>query len=178
LFLLGAAKGWGFASVIRPPEKVDTGKTNEVRDALQYMVELTGNQYDVVCDLDATNPNRTVEQIQEAIKMAETLKPELVVSVTESRRSPYFNQVQGDPAQILFQVIPTDFKHSQDVPKTWDLNSSIYVYSRDFLLSNQDHKSCLHAKRIVGYVMPPESFCDIDTALDFRIVEFLMGRKK
>lgn len=174
LFLIGAAVGFEFFYVKRPLEKVDTGKVNEIRDAMQYMEELTGEKYDAVMDLDATNPNRDGHDLIHASELFfATPDAQVLVSVTPAHRNPYFNMVgSGLP-------ISTTWKRSQDAPPAFDLNCNIYIYSRDFLLSKQDHQSCLDVdkSRLVLYHMAPETFCDIDDELTFQVAEFLFKRR-
>ena len=60
----------------------------------------------------------------------------------------------------------------QDVPECFDMNASVYVYKRNALL---DHDT-LWLDDTVLYKMPPERSVDIDTEMDFKFVEFLLGQ--
>ena len=58
----------------------------------------------------------------------------------------------------------------QDVPACYDMNASIYVWSRDGLFQRR-HPFNADARL---FVMPEERSVDIDSPLDARIVRFLM----
>ena len=144
-----------FTTIKRPEHLDDVGKMAQIRDAVTIMEHRMSMQYDPIIDLDVTNPMRTVPDIQEMIDRSMFDDNACIVSVVPARRRPDFNQ------------IPLREKSEEDC---WDMNASIYVYRRKFLMQN-DHP--------VGpsteiYVMPEWTFCDIDTELDFKLVEFLM----
>ena len=61
----------------------------------------------------------------------------------------------------------------QDSPRCFDMNASIYVWSRSALfecptLFNTDTRL---------FIMPEECSFDIDSELDFEIVELIMGKR-
>ena len=59
----------------------------------------------------------------------------------------------------------------QDAPKTYDMNASIYMWTRDSLFS----EAPLFQEGTVLYVMPAERSVDIDTVLDFKLVSLLLS---
>ncbi len=58
----------------------------------------------------------------------------------------------------------------QDAPIVYELNASIYLYNRDYLLNT---KTILSNKTII-YEMHETSSVDIDREIDFLYVEFLI----
>jgi CMP-N,N'-diacetyllegionaminic acid synthase len=60
----------------------------------------------------------------------------------------------------------------QDSPKCYDMNASIYVWRRDALFDNPT----VFATDTRLFVMPEERSIDIDSELDFEIVELLMKK--
>ena len=62
----------------------------------------------------------------------------------------------------------------QDTPVVYSMNASIYFYDRSYLLSSK-RKSPITDKTCI-YEMDKISGIDIDTELDFQIVEFLMKK--
>jgi CMP-N-acetylneuraminic acid synthetase len=63
----------------------------------------------------------------------------------------------------------------QDAPKVYDMNASIYVYDRDFLLDEKINT--VFSNRSASLEMDEWSAFDIDTELDFQFIEFLVSKK-
>lgn len=157
--------------VMERPEELaedDTPKLAAIRHAWRTMEERTGLRYDMVIDLDGTNPMRNREDIDSCYSMMRRKSPETIVSAVKSRRNPYFNiaEIQNGKVRICKGG---DVFCRQSAPQCFDLNSSIYVYSRRFL--KDDSKLSPITDNTKLYVMPDEAFCDIDNELDFKIVE-------
>ena len=61
----------------------------------------------------------------------------------------------------------------QQAPVVYEHAASTYVLDPDYLRN----ASSLYEGRVIPYVMPVERCLDIDSALDFRIVEFLLQER-
>jgi CMP-N,N'-diacetyllegionaminic acid synthase len=61
----------------------------------------------------------------------------------------------------------------QDAPQTFDMNASIYIWTRKAILNSRS----LYNKKTILYEMPAYRSIDIDSKLDFKIVEFLLKNK-
>jgi len=143
-----------------------------IRDALLRSEEYYGNKFDYVVDLDATSPLREVDDILKAFELFKTKGYDNLFSVTPSHRSPYFNMIEVVDGKVKL-VKPSSFIRRQDVPETYDMNASIYIWKRDVLLNNDT----LFLENTGIYVMPKERSFDIDDEIDFKIVEFLLKEK-
>ncbi len=161
--------------VWRPKELAqdDTPKLDAIRHAVNWTEGFTDKQYHTIIDLDICNPLRTADDIQKALQLFKDKKAQTVVSVTPARRSPYFNMVEMDETGAVW-LFNTGYKvtRRQDIDPAFDLNCSIYVYDRDWLV-NPNNISPLQAD-CYAYVMQPWQFCDIDNEVDFKVCEFLM----
>lgn len=139
------------------------------QDSLARMEEKTGAPYDALMDLDITSPLRTAADIENAFaKKAERPDLDLVFSVTDARRNPWFNMVKvvGDHVE---QVIHSEFTGRQQAPEVYDVNASIYVFKRDFLASNTD--GMLWRGKIGVSVMMDTGIIDIDSEADYLLME-------
>ena len=98
-----------------------------------------------------------------------------VITGVPARRSPYFNMVELDQNGIARPPKPpkNKFFRRQDSPQCYDMNASIYVWKRKCLLDSDS----IWNEQTRLYVMSEVSM-DIDSELDFEIVEFLMSREK
>lgn len=139
------------------------------QDSLRRMEARAGQPYDWHMDLDITSPLRTAADVENAVNIKRQ-RPDLdlVFSVTEARRNPWFNMVKevGDHVE---QVIHSPFTARQQAPNVYDVNASIYVFERDFLANNTD--GMLWSGKIGVSVMMDTGIIDIDSEADFKLME-------
>lgn len=126
---------------------------------------------DLVIDLDITSPIRRVKDIENIIEEYNTEKYDLVFSVVEARRSPYFNMVERKTDGFYRKICVSNYTARQQAPKSYEMNASIYAYSPEFLQSSID-------RTILDYncgisVMPDFLVLDIDSEEDFQMMEYL-----
>lgn len=126
---------------------------------------------DVVIDLDITSPMRRVVDIENIIAEFNKGIYDLVFSVVEARRSPYFNMVENKSDGFYRKICKSDFTARQQAPKSYEMNASIYAYSPAFLRSDI-------IKTIIDYncgisVMPDYLVLDIDSEEDFAMMQYL-----
>ncbi|WP_243224834.1 cytidylyltransferase domain-containing protein [Microbacterium sp. CIAB417] len=176
--ILALAPGFGATGVVRRPAEMATdtaGKVPAIAHAVRATEERTGATYDVCVDLDATSPLRTVDDIRAAVAMFEKERPESLITGVEARRNPYFNLVEEQPdGTVAVSKKPDDaVLRRQDAPRCFDMNGSIYVWSREALLEDQ----VVFFPSTILYEMPPERSTDVDSEFDFRVVEWLMAQR-
>ena len=126
---------------------------------------------DVIIDLDITSPMRRILDIENIIEEYLTRKYDLVFSVVEARRSPYFNMVEEKADGYYRKICVSGYTARQQAPKSYEMNASIYAYSPRFLLSSID-------RTILDYncgisLMPDYLVLDIDSEEDFQMMEYL-----
>ncbi len=139
------------------------------QDSLRRMEEQTGAAYDYLMDLDITSPLRTAADIENAFaKKQSRTDLDLVFSVCEARRNPWFNMVKTVDDHVE-QVNKSEFTGRQQAPEVFDVNASIYVFKRDFLASNTD--GMLWRGKIGVSVMMDTGIIDIDSEHDYRLME-------
>jgi CMP-N,N'-diacetyllegionaminic acid synthase len=160
--------------VRRPPELASdsSGKVPAIVHAVSEIEQERGRKFDTVVDLDATSPLRTGEDILGAVRLLETNNYESVITGSEAHRSPYFNLVEENAEGVVSvsKQLANGILRRQDAPRAFDMNASIYVWRRDSLMETP--QVFFPSTRL--YEMPPERSHDIDSELDFRIVEFLL----
>lgn len=137
-------------------------------------LELADKEFDVIIDLDITSPLRTVEDIENTINEYKKGIYDIVFSVVESRRSPYFNMVERKSDEFFRKICESNYTARQQVPKTYELNASIYAYKPRFLLSDID-------RTILDYncgisVMEDYLVLDVDSKNDFEMMQYLFNR--
>lgn len=117
----------------RTPELAgdNVAKVDVIQNCLEVMEEKNG-VYDLIIDLDITSPLRTVKDLEIMVEKKLNTDYDLIFSVTDSRRNPYFNMVM-ETEHGYDRVIKSNFNTRQEAPLIYDMNASIYVYSREFL---------------------------------------------
>lgn len=167
------------APFLRPPElATDTsGKMDALRHAFIKSEKHYGIKFDALLDLDATAPIRTIEDIENVVRLFREKKPDCIFSVVRARKNPYFNMVemQQDGFVTLCKQLPQEVKRRQDAPSVYEMNASIYIYDRNFLLDEENTMPYL--KKAMIYEMGELSAVDIDSEIDFRFVEFLIKER-
>ncbi len=158
----------------------DVPKLDVIRHALIDTEKRTGKQYDIVVDLDATNPLRRMQDIQECYELVAKWCHPVAFSVVKARKNPYFNMVEEDGECLdvcKYKKGYEDYEYPvpktrQNCPVVYEMNASIYIYSRKWLL-NEYSETPIDDKTGLWF-MPAWTFCDIDSEVDFKVAEFLM----
>jgi CMP-N,N'-diacetyllegionaminic acid synthase len=161
-----------FISVPRKEElAIDTAsKILVIKDTLLECEKQLSMRFDLILDLDITSPLRTVEDIQMLLDVLQkNPQADVAFSVTNSRRNPYFNMVREQDG-FFYKVLDSDFTTRQQAPLIYDMNASIYAYSRDFLRSA---KNSIFDGKAVVHIMKDTAVLDIDSEEDFKLMEII-----
>ena len=151
------------------------GKWGVWQHALEAAEPLAGARVTAFLDLDCTAPLRAMEDIGAALDLFAAEAPDMVMSCCEARKNPYFNLVEPDETGALrvSKPLPGGVVARQNAPTVWEHAASTYVVDPAYLR----RAGALFEGRVIPYIMPPERCLDIDTPLDFEIVEFLMQKR-
>ncbi|MDG2285686.1 MAG: acylneuraminate cytidylyltransferase family protein [Alphaproteobacteria bacterium] len=175
--ILKAAASEGDVRLVRRPAELasdQADKTPVMRHAVEAIEAETGLVFQTMVDLDATSPLRQISDIQACIDLIETQGHDNVLTVMPARRSPYFNQLEqnSDGHWGVCKPPATAVTGRQGAPATYDMNASIYAWSRASFMAGP---TLFNAKTGV-HIMPLEHSWDIDEPIDLEIVTFLMER--
>jgi N-acylneuraminate cytidylyltransferase/CMP-N,N'-diacetyllegionaminic acid synthase len=174
--ILEVAKAWGADYLIKRPAELATdqaAKLPAIRHCASEVEQITRLTYDIIVDLDATSPLRIPEDIAGAVRLLEERGVSNVITGTPARRSPYFNLVEEDERGVvgLAKKLAVPIVRRQDAPKCFDMNASVYAWKRECFFGS----STIFNADTLLYEMPEERSIDIDSELDFRFVEVIMG---
>jgi CMP-N-acetylneuraminic acid synthetase len=160
---------------IRPAELAldDSPEWLAWRHALIFMRETTGELPEVMVSLPTTAPLRLVLDIENCLDEYEKGDSDIVITVTDAHRSPYFNMVKELQDGTVGIVIPTDgsITRRQDAPVVYDMTTVAYVAKPEFVL----RRGGAFEGRVRQVHVPLERALDIDTQLDFKFAEYLIG---
>ena len=130
---------------------------------------------ELMVSLPATSPLRSVEDVEACIKLMRGDSWDAVITVTPARRSPFFNMVavQDDGSVRIALASGGQVFRRQDSPTLFDITTVAYAVRPSFVL----RANRLFEGRVGAVVVPEERAMDIDTEHDFRIADFLAGRR-
>lgn len=176
--LLAQAKAHGADILVERPAALasDTAsKTSAIRHAVETAEAQLGRQAEILVDLDVTAPMRRASDIRGAVALLERSGATNVITGTPARRSPYFNLVESDADGVvrLAKQAEKPVGRSQDAPRCFDMNAAIYVWRRDPFMA----RPAVFYDDTRLFEMAESCAFDIDTELDFALVEFLMTRQ-
>lgn len=173
--ILDAAKQAGATLLIERPADMATDTAPKIPVIQHCVAEVearTGTIFQQIFDLDATSPLRTVEDITGVAEMLERPETSNVITAAPARRSPYFNLVEVTKAgrPHLSKPLDVSITRRQDAPECYDMNASIYAWHRDYLFSMET----VFGTQTRLFEMPEERSIDVDSPLDFEIVNMLL----
>ena len=158
---------------LRPPHlATSTAPKLPVIRHLVDTVERMGLTVDRVVDLDPTSPLRSVEDISTCLSLLDS-HTDLVITGYLAEKNPYFNMVEvsSEGNARLSKTVSGGVASRQQAPAVYAMNASVYVWWRRTLeVGIWDGLVRLH-------VMPRERSIDIDSQLDFDLVQILMERR-
>ena len=121
--------------------------------------------------IPATAPLRLPLDIENCLDEFEKGDADMVITVTDAHRSPYFNMVKEHVDGTVGLVIPapTVVTRLQDAPAVYDMTTVAYVVAPRFVMT---HDSTFDG-RVRAVHVPLERAVDVDTLIDFKIAESL-----
>jgi CMP-N-acetylneuraminic acid synthetase len=145
--------------------------------AIRETERIDGVPVDVFVCIPATSPLRAVEDLDACIeKLLDDESTDIVITVREAERSPYFNMVTlVDDGSARLVIEPEgEIYRRQDAPLVYDITTVAYVARPAFILS----AGRIFDGRVQAVEVPGERALDIDTELDFLFAEFLISQKR
>jgi N-acylneuraminate cytidylyltransferase len=142
---------------------------------LAWQHALTNYPCELMVSVPATAPMRFASDIDKCLDEYERGLADVIITVTEAHRSPYFNMVRLNQQNEAKLVIPsqTILNRRQDTPKLYDMTTVCYVATTKFVLENDSiFDGCIRAVQV-----PKDRAIDIDSLLDFQIAESLMSAR-
>lgn len=144
--------------------------------ALEFYENELGKKVDYLVDLDVTVPLKEPQDIDGAIQLAlDHPTTEVVITGYEPERNPYFNmmEIRSDGLAEIVKKSENPIVRRQDAPEVYSLSPAAFVIKKSALYS-YPHWSKAPCRI---YPMPRERAIDIDSSLDFELIEFLINRK-
>lgn len=160
---------------IRPAElaRDDSPEWLAWRHALKYLLDKDGALPEVMVSVPATAPLRLPLDIENCLDEYEKGDADMVITVSDAHRSPYFNMVKVNADDTVELVIPPQaaIARRQDAPVVYDMSTVAYVARPEFIMT---HNATFEG-RVRAVHVPTARAIDIDTLLDFQVAECLLN---
>ena len=170
--IAGLAETYGALTISRPDEI--SGDSASSESALLHALEVIERESplppDLVVFLQCTSPLREADDIDKAIGQLISEDADSLLSVTPSHRF-LWERSGATPRSINYDY--RDRKRRQELPPQFVENGSIYIF-KPWVLKRLHNRL---GGAISLYCMKEESNYEIDSLLDFEIVEFLLARR-
>ena len=162
---------------IRPSElaRDDSPEWLAWQHALDFL-GANGALPEAMVSVPTTAPLRLPIDIENCLDEYEKGDADIVISVTDAHRSPYFNMVKTNPDGTVGLVISPRgaIARRQDAPVVYDMATVAYVARPEFVMT---HRATFEG-RVRAVHVPAARAIDIDTLLDFQIAECLLNLRE
>jgi CMP-N,N'-diacetyllegionaminic acid synthase len=166
------AREYGAIVPFKRPTDLATSQVGKLPVIIHLVDHIIASGVDVtrVVDLDPTSPLRNVADITAAVGLLDA-QTDVVITAYPADKNPYFNMVEAKADGNIRLVKPLEggVTSRQAAPDVYAMNASIYVWHRHTL------ENGLWSGNTRLHVMPHERSVDIDSEIDFKLVELLMG---
>lgn len=172
------ARAWGAeVPFLRPAELAQdtTPHIDVVEHALAWLKEREGYRPDYLCTIQPTSPLRAPDDLDNIIALACRKEADAVVAISETHAHPYLvRRMDGEGLLRPFVEADLPYLRRQDLPPAYFINGAGFVNRIENLLRERT----FYPEKLFGYLMPTERSLQIDSKLDFDIVEFLLRRQQ
>lgn len=151
----------------------DTASSEDMIEEVLDGYRKLGREFDTFCLLQPTSPLRVAGDISAAYEIYRTKASFAVVSVCEAEHSPLWCGHLPENNEFIDFINLDNMKRRQDGGRFYRLNGAIYIVNVEKF---KNHRFFYQAGSY-AYIMPQEKSVDIDTEIDFRFAEFLMGQQ-
>jgi CMP-N,N'-diacetyllegionaminic acid synthase len=176
-----ARASWFGVNTIRRPNELardDTPTLPALQHAVTISEELFRTKFDYIIEIRATSPLKTTEDIDGCIERLIETGADSVIGVTALEdHHPARAKWLDEQGRIRDFVPEPQSGRRQDLtPKAYVRNGTIYALKRDAVMG--EHGKLFGHEFSLGYEMPAERSVNIDTELDWKLAELLMGGAK
>jgi CMP-N,N'-diacetyllegionaminic acid synthase len=168
-----AARECGAEIVRRPAELAadDTPTLPVLQHAVGHLENVESCHVDTVVVLQPTSPLRIVGDVDRAVEKLRETGCDSVVSVCELEHPlEWVLTLDGDRVRLISEAWQKATRR-QDARKAYRPNGAVYVTRRDVVMTD----NAILGQDTRAIVMPFERSVDVDTELDMRLAELILG---
>jgi CMP-N,N'-diacetyllegionaminic acid synthase len=154
------------------PAALSTDTASGIDPVIHAIDTLPG--FDAVLLLQPTSPLRTTADIDGILTLATDSGAPAIVSICDAEEHPFWMYQIGADARLRPFIHHAAIDRRQDLPDVFALNGALYFARCDWLRE----QGSFVGPETCGFVMATEHSIDIDTGLDWRIAEMLLGERQ
>jgi len=145
------------------------------RHALESINKIYGGYPDILIIVPVTAPLRTADDLKNCLIEYQKGNADIIITATDSHRSPYFNMVKIDKEGMANLLISPREKitRRQDIPRVLDMTTVAYVTTPKYIIENNS----IFSGKVRHVHIPIERALDIDSLFDFKIAELLLSKE-
>lgn len=155
----------------------ESSKLPAIQHLVRHYIEEMKFVPDYIVDLDPTSPLRIMEDVKQCIDLIiNDTECDSVITGYKSNKNPYFNMVELDNSGFAFlsKKPEGEVLRRQDAPVVYAMNASVYAWKTDILFQRED----IISGRTKFIEMPEDRSIDIDSEIDFKLVELIMKERR
>ncbi len=171
--IASVAREYSAELIQRPPELASNTASEWLawQHAIQYLQE-KGENFDVFLSLPTTSPLRIKKDVEDCLSHLSE-DTDMVITITPSSRSPYFNMVtRQEDGTSKIACGDATITRRQDAPDLYDITTVAYVSRPDYIM----HNASLFSGQVKSVIIPKERAVDIDDAYDFLVAETMYNQ--
>ena len=162
---------------IRPSYlSTDTAKEwNVWQHAIKFMDVNLNYKADTLACVPITSPLRSHKDIDLCINEFQKDKSRPLITVSDSKRNPFFNMVKLNKKKKYDLVIKKKkYSRRQDAPKVYDVSTIAFISSCKFVLNNNH----LFAKGVRALKFDSKKSLDIDSLHEYKIAKLYLAKNR
>jgi CMP-N-acetylneuraminic acid synthetase len=167
----------GQVPYLRPDELSadDSAEWQVWQHALGWFEGHAGHLPQALLVVPPTSPLRAPSDLTTCLERLENTEADVVVSITPSKRNPFFNMVHEaeDGALRLVCEVKETVVNRQAAPGVFDMTTVAYACRPDFVLRANN----IWDGRVEGVIVPAERALDIDDERDLALARLLLERR-
>ena len=167
------AKKYGAHEVIIRPKNISKDKSTDYEAVIHMICNLKYSNYDLIAHIRPTTPQRSVSEIDKAIKVFATSKYNSLRSVHEMPETAYksfeiYKKNQLKPIANLKFSLDDLNKPRQAFKDTYVANGVIDIYRKKFILENKK----LFGKKVMAHITKRKE--EVDSKEQFKYINYLL----
>lgn len=170
------AREYGASVPFMRPEHLATDTSPEIlswRHAIVETEKRRDQPLPFFLSVPATSPFRETIDLDRCVERFVDKAPDLVITVTASPHSPWFNMVRLDSESSVRPLVPKveGITRRQDAPQSFNITTVAYVADPQYV----KRTLALLDGDVKAVEVPEERALDIDTAWDFQLAESIIA---
>ena len=173
-----AIKAGALAPILRP-DNLATDKSSEI-DSWKFMIDYLdkeNDKFDIFISVPVVTPLKTNDDINNLIIKFLKNKPDILLTVRDSERNPYFNMVKEIDNEIkIFDDNYKEIANRQNFHDVYDITPVAYIMNKD-IVGKLNNTLFSNSFKIEKFKVDKINGIDIDDEIDFKVSELYHKEK-